>query len=40
MKDGHPGDASGEFEVGEMVGIGVGGGVNLDGLAVRSRAGE
>jgi hypothetical protein len=40
MKGGHPDDASSEFEVGEIVGIGVRGGVNLEGLAARGRAGE
>jgi hypothetical protein len=40
MKDGHPDDASSEFEVSEMVGIGMRGGVNPEGLVGRSRAGE
>jgi hypothetical protein len=40
MKDGHPEDASSEFEVGEIVGISVRGGVNLEGLAVRGQVGE
>lgn len=36
VEDGHPDDASDKLEVGEMLGIDIGRGIDLEGVAVHS----
>ena len=40
MEDGHSDNAPDELEVGQMLGVDVRGGVNLEGVAVHGRIGE
>lgn len=40
MEDGHPDDASDELEVGEMLGVDVRRGIDLEGVTIHGPIGE